>query len=207
MDPLNREFVELLNASGWTSAEAARQLEVTPGLISQYRSGSTRPSPQMLRLFKLVLVGENPAALQAAGSSVPNYPEHKNEFGEMNDQLIELKKADPKAFATVKTMIESVTAQAKAKAAERKEPAPVKVAKLVIDSMHRTATANSAEAVALGAASELTVAGVPHPPATPLPKRAVPAPSAHTPPPAAPAPSRRGGRRAAPRPAPTAPES
>lgn len=128
MDPLNREFVELLNASGWTSAEAARQLEVTPGLISQYRSGSTRPSPQMLRLFKLVLVGENPAALQAVGGSVTKYPEHKNEFGEMNDQLIELKKADPKAFATVKTMIESVAAQAAARAAERKEPAPVKAA-------------------------------------------------------------------------------
>lgn len=128
MDDLSVEFMRLLRSSGWSKAEAARQLDVTPSLISQYANGVTRPSPQMLRLFKLVLATENPSALQATGSSPAKYPEHKNEFGEMNDRLIELKKADPKAFATVKTIIESVSAQAAAKAEARKEPTPVKPA-------------------------------------------------------------------------------
>lgn len=182
MEDLTAEFMALLRSSGWSKAEAARQLDVTPSLISQYAGGVTRPSPQMLRLFKLVLLTENPSALQAAGSSGIKYPEHKNEFGEMNDQLIELKRADPKAFATVKTMLTSVHAQVTA------QP-----------------RANLVEAVALGDPSELDVAGVPRSPAAPAPRSATAAPIAHRRAPVAPARSRSSAPPATPKPVPVEP--
>jgi len=57
----NDEFRRLFERSGWTQAEAARQLDVTPGVVSQYLSGDTRPSGTTLKLLH-VLVGD--AALQ-----------------------------------------------------------------------------------------------------------------------------------------------
>lgn len=55
VDPLNVEFVRLLAASGWSQAESARQLELTPATISLYVSNQTRPSLTTIKLFKLMI--------------------------------------------------------------------------------------------------------------------------------------------------------
>ena len=55
LDPLNVEFLRLLESSGWSQSEAARQLDLAPATISQYKSGETRPSRTTLRLMKLIL--------------------------------------------------------------------------------------------------------------------------------------------------------
>lgn len=113
MDPLNREFLALLEASGWSKAEAARQLDVTPSLISQYASGGTRPSPQMVRLFKLVLATERPEALEAG----PNAPELRA----VQTQVREIHGRDAGAFRSVRAMVDGVHRSL--------PPAPVKPAR------------------------------------------------------------------------------
>jgi transcriptional regulator with XRE-family HTH domain len=62
---LKQEFRDLLRASGWSQAEAARQLAMTPSALSQIvrRNSIVRPSPVTLRLFRLLLWREKPEAL------------------------------------------------------------------------------------------------------------------------------------------------
>jgi len=54
---LKQEFRDLLRTSGWTQAEAARQLAMTPSALSQIvrRNSLVRPSLVTLRLFRLLL--------------------------------------------------------------------------------------------------------------------------------------------------------
>jgi transcriptional regulator with XRE-family HTH domain len=47
------EFVRLQAESGWVPADCVRELGITKGVVSQYRSGTTRPSLQVLRLFSM----------------------------------------------------------------------------------------------------------------------------------------------------------
>ena len=54
-DPLNREFLRLFEASGWTQSATARQLSLSPAVVSQYLSGETRPSRTVIRLLQLLL--------------------------------------------------------------------------------------------------------------------------------------------------------
>src|SRR5665213_2280242 len=65
---LKQEFRDLLEASGWSQAEAARQLGMTPSALSQIvrENSPVRPSPVTLRLFKLLLLRENPEAARMA---------------------------------------------------------------------------------------------------------------------------------------------
>lgn len=65
----NIEFFALMEAAGWSQAEAARRLELDPSVISQYKSDKVRPSAQTLSLLKLILSHERPGALTAAGSA------------------------------------------------------------------------------------------------------------------------------------------
>lgn len=62
MDQLKKEFKGLLEKSGWSQAEAARQLGMTPSALSQIvRANSpVKPSPVTLRLFKLLLEHSSP---------------------------------------------------------------------------------------------------------------------------------------------------
>lgn len=178
MSEENTEFAALFEASGWNQREAAERLYTTTATISRYLSGSIAVPKSAVELFKLVLVGENPAALKPAGKT---YPAYRSEFGVLRDQLEEIKDADPARF---------------------------RAAKLVIDSLHREVTANSAEAAALAeGTAALDAAGVPRPPAARERKPATPAPTAHTARPAAPARPRSSARPAPPKPAPTAPGS
>ncbi len=61
---LKQEFRDLLQASGWSQAEAARQLAMTPSALSQIvrENSPVRPSLVTLRLFGLLLWPKRPGA-------------------------------------------------------------------------------------------------------------------------------------------------
>jgi transcriptional regulator with XRE-family HTH domain len=63
---VKQEFRDILEASGWSQAEAARQLGMTPSALSQIvrENSSVKPSPVTLRLFRLLLWREKPAAMR-----------------------------------------------------------------------------------------------------------------------------------------------
>lgn len=67
MDPLKKEFVDLLKAVGWTQAEAARQLAMTSGAVNQIVNPNSpvRPSGTTLRLFKLMVASARPEAINS----------------------------------------------------------------------------------------------------------------------------------------------
>src|SRR5436190_1430737 len=60
MDPLNKAFIQLVSKSGWTKAETARRLELTPAVITRYFNGETRPSLTTIKLLKLTLGDTSP---------------------------------------------------------------------------------------------------------------------------------------------------
>jgi transcriptional regulator with XRE-family HTH domain len=63
---LKQEFRDLLQASGWSQAEAARQLAMTPSALSQIvrKNSPVRPSLVTLRLFGLLLRRTRGAAVR-----------------------------------------------------------------------------------------------------------------------------------------------
>ena len=65
---LKQEFRDLLRVSGWSQAEAARQLAMTPSALSQIvrENSPVRPSPVTLRLFQLLLWREKPEVMREA---------------------------------------------------------------------------------------------------------------------------------------------
>jgi transcriptional regulator with XRE-family HTH domain len=75
-DP-KQEFRELLAESGWSQAEASRQLGMTPSALSQIvRDNSpVRPSAVTLRLFRLLLIREKPDSPQVRKSHRLAFPE------------------------------------------------------------------------------------------------------------------------------------
>ncbi len=60
MHPYNNEFLRLMKKAGWNKAETARQLEITPAVITRYSYGETRPSLMMLKLFKMLIGDKSP---------------------------------------------------------------------------------------------------------------------------------------------------
>jgi transcriptional regulator with XRE-family HTH domain len=54
MDPKTVEFKRLVVAAGWSQAEAARRLNITPGAVSQIFSGNTRPRQALLSLLRIL---------------------------------------------------------------------------------------------------------------------------------------------------------
>jgi len=65
LGPKAVEFIGLVKAAGWTQAEAARRLHITPGAISQIFNGMTQPHPGTLNLLKYILATEKPEVLKA----------------------------------------------------------------------------------------------------------------------------------------------
>ncbi len=61
-----QEFIALWKASGWTKAEAARQLDLSRSAVGRFVEGKISPSIQTLKLFKLILAAEKPGALTGA---------------------------------------------------------------------------------------------------------------------------------------------
>ncbi len=70
MDRKAQEFARLIIAAGWSQAEAARRLRITPGAVSQICSGKTRPRDSTLNLLKLMVARENPEALALHDSAM-----------------------------------------------------------------------------------------------------------------------------------------
>ena len=77
LDP-KQEFRELLEKSGWSQAEASRQLGMTASALSQIvRANSiVRPSAVTLRLFKLLLLRDKPNSLNVQRTHRMAFPEH-----------------------------------------------------------------------------------------------------------------------------------
>lgn len=75
-DP-KQEFRELLAESGWSQAEASRQLGMTPSALSQIvRDNSpVRPSAVTMRLFRLLLIREKPDSPQIKKSHRLAFPD------------------------------------------------------------------------------------------------------------------------------------
>src|SRR5258708_7191509 len=65
-NPLKKEFLELFESSGWTQAEVARQLELTRGGVNGIITGRTVLSNATVKLFKLILLSQQPEAISAA---------------------------------------------------------------------------------------------------------------------------------------------
>jgi transcriptional regulator with XRE-family HTH domain len=99
-DPGNLEFKELLAHSKWTQSETARQLKVSPGLVSQYLSGLTRPSTTTLMLFRMVLKEKDQLT---QGVAVPGSV--LASLREDSDRLAEIARTDPDKFETVHEVI------------------------------------------------------------------------------------------------------
>jgi len=55
MDSRTEEFISLVKASGWSQAEVARRLHITPGAVSQICNGHTRPRPGTVNLLKMLI--------------------------------------------------------------------------------------------------------------------------------------------------------
>ena len=66
---MKNEFVSLMKAAGWSQAETARRLQITPGAVSQICNGKTVPRPATLNLMKLLIGKENPNALESHETS------------------------------------------------------------------------------------------------------------------------------------------
>lgn len=117
MDILNQEFVRLLNISGWNQSEAARQLELSPAVITRYCANDTRPSLTVLKLFKM-LIGDTKSL---PGEYAPGKP--ANQYDRPLDQLerdllADLRQLDNESrrkmttgFRTILTIAERVIAQ------------------------------------------------------------------------------------------------
>jgi len=70
MDALSKEFVRMVKQSGWTQREVARQLELTEGAVSHIMTGRNRPSPTVVRLFRLVLESEEGGTVVKDGAGL-----------------------------------------------------------------------------------------------------------------------------------------
>jgi transcriptional regulator with XRE-family HTH domain len=118
---LKQEFRDLLRASGWTQAEAARQLGMTPSALSQIvrQNSPVRPSPVTLRLFQLLLWREKPEAARAiARREAP--PAAEAWEGEV---IRSLRKLPPKNRQTILRRLRAMVA-AKTAGRNAQRPAP-----------------------------------------------------------------------------------
>jgi transcriptional regulator with XRE-family HTH domain len=116
---LKKEFRDLLQASGWSQAEAARQLAMTPSALSQIvrENSPVRPSPVTLRLFGLLLWRKKPGAggcLMRRRRQVP---------GEKWEQILirALRRLSPKTRRPVLSVLYAMIEAARSKGAAGKK--------------------------------------------------------------------------------------
>ncbi len=65
MGAKGEEFISLVKAAGWSQAQVARLLHITPGAVSQIFTGHTQPHPGTLNSLKLLLAIQRPKVLKA----------------------------------------------------------------------------------------------------------------------------------------------
>src|SRR5437016_1851946 len=94
-----------MKAAGWSQAEVARRLRITPGAVSQLCSGKTHPHPGTLNLLK-PLVAPALKSRASAAASVPAPWE-----GELLEPLRRLSDADrQRLLAVFQDLIKAVQA-------------------------------------------------------------------------------------------------
>lgn len=96
----NRDFAELVKASGWSQTKVARRLFVEPGTISRYCSDAMACPAGAVEHFKLVLADEMPEALEA-GARSPEVRDVQAKVREIHDR-------DENAFRAVRVMVDGL---------------------------------------------------------------------------------------------------
>ena len=69
-----RKFVRLIQQAGWSQAETARRLHITPGAVSQICTGRTQPRTATLNLLQLMVNrgdSDSPLHSNATGPLMP----------------------------------------------------------------------------------------------------------------------------------------
>jgi len=125
VDPLKKEFVDLLKAVGWTQAEAARQLAMTSGAVNQIVNPNSpvRPSGTTLRLFKLMVASARPEAINSRTLELKETAPPPPTEGERKlvQALRAMNPADlPMVYAIFHAIVASFNARAEINAAARK---------------------------------------------------------------------------------------
>ncbi len=87
MHPRKKEFIELFEASGWTQAEAARQLGISRGGVNGIVTGETIPSEITMRLFRLIMISEKPEVIGAKETAKIRADLGEDWAGELMDEL------------------------------------------------------------------------------------------------------------------------
>src|SRR5260221_13670251 len=108
MSAEKQEFNRLAALSGWTNAELARRLKVTPPHITGLMRGGKEPSASLVELLCLVLQRDKPEIFISHASP---------EVRPVAQILEELRRADPAAFKTVESVIITYHREAKKKPA------------------------------------------------------------------------------------------
>ena len=106
-DP-KQEFRDLLKVSGWSQAEASRQLCMTPSALSQIvrENSPVNPSSVTLRLFRLLILRDKPEALQNLWTKpTPTAPEKWE-----TDLVASLRKLPPETRAHILKAIAAILA-------------------------------------------------------------------------------------------------
>ena len=70
MHSKNEEFLALMRQSGWSQAETARRLHISPAAVSQFVNGHSTPGRATLSLMKIVVgqeQGSSPNSAPPAG--------------------------------------------------------------------------------------------------------------------------------------------
>ena len=106
MDPKTEIFLALMKASGWSQAEVARQLHITPGAVSQICSGKILPKAGTLNLFKMILGIKDPEALKAYERSISKNQAWERELVEALQSLPD--KDRQRVLVPIKAMIKAM---------------------------------------------------------------------------------------------------
>ena len=115
LHPLKKEFIDLYEQSGWSQAEAARQLELTRGGVNGIITGPTVPSLATVKLFQLILASKAPAQSNAQPSTATD--------DWARPLLDELKKVDPtQRLHLIAALCEVVRSARKGTAGRRRIP-------------------------------------------------------------------------------------
>ena len=83
LKPKSKRFVRLIQKAGWSQAEAARRLDITPGAVSQICTGRTQPGSATLNLLQLLMRRSDPEPelhSTQTGSLIPWEMEMLNEL-------------------------------------------------------------------------------------------------------------------------------
>jgi len=104
VDPFKQEFIALFELSGWSQAEAARQLHLTRGGVNGIITGKASVSASTVELLRLkvALLGKPLDTAMQMRDSVPRCPDPAS------TDLDWLKRNDPKSYESAKVVIHSL---------------------------------------------------------------------------------------------------